>query len=241
MSEARKVYLTSMGLSAANKKQARQAALERAHEIRQFEIDLYWKRANYFWLFQAAVFAAIGLSWRAQGTPFPAILPVGLAALGTVTAWAGLLAAHSSKFWQRNWEHQIDMLEAEFEGNLYKTVYVSRAGTKWSLSGLSEGLSSCYIIFWILTLLILSFAVNPSWTFNICELSWPNSLEQQTLGCWLLTIAGAKYLYSLDTSLQGERREYSDDLIEGLEKSGSPQLRRDPKAKPYLVRRIPKI
>ena len=37
------------------------AALNRAHEIRKFEIELYWKRATYFWLLQAAVFTALGL------------------------------------------------------------------------------------------------------------------------------------------------------------------------------------
>lgn len=32
-------------------------ALEQAHDIRKFEIDLYWKRAAYFWTFIAATFA----------------------------------------------------------------------------------------------------------------------------------------------------------------------------------------
>ncbi len=32
-------------------------ALERAIDIRKFEIDLYWKRAAYFWTFIAATSA----------------------------------------------------------------------------------------------------------------------------------------------------------------------------------------
>ncbi|QNR65148.1 hypothetical protein IAQ67_14620 [Paenibacillus peoriae] len=32
-------------------------ALEMALDIRKFEIDLYWKRATYFWAFIAATFA----------------------------------------------------------------------------------------------------------------------------------------------------------------------------------------
>jgi hypothetical protein len=33
-------------------------ALDIALDTRKFEIDLYWKRANYFWLFVAAMFTA---------------------------------------------------------------------------------------------------------------------------------------------------------------------------------------
>jgi hypothetical protein len=33
------------------------AALALAHDIRKFEIDLYWKRATYFWAFIAVAFA----------------------------------------------------------------------------------------------------------------------------------------------------------------------------------------
>ncbi|PSJ55947.1 hypothetical protein C7I85_25910 [Mesorhizobium soli] len=43
------------------KTSVRIAALERAHEIRKFEIELYWKRATYFWILHGAVFTAIGV------------------------------------------------------------------------------------------------------------------------------------------------------------------------------------
>lgn len=32
-------------------------ALKYAHDIRKFEIELYWKRATYFWTFIGAAFA----------------------------------------------------------------------------------------------------------------------------------------------------------------------------------------
>ena len=38
-------------------KEIRTKALERALDIRKFEIDLYWKRAAYFWTFIAATLA----------------------------------------------------------------------------------------------------------------------------------------------------------------------------------------
>ena len=43
------------------RRQAREKALERAHDIRRFEIDLYWKRATYFWTLLAAVFGGFFL------------------------------------------------------------------------------------------------------------------------------------------------------------------------------------
>lgn len=38
----------------------RKKALEHALDIRKFEIELYWKRASYFWTFIAATFAGYG-------------------------------------------------------------------------------------------------------------------------------------------------------------------------------------
>ena len=39
-------------------KERMEAALEKAHEIRQFEIRLYWQRSLFFWGFEAAFFVA---------------------------------------------------------------------------------------------------------------------------------------------------------------------------------------
>ena len=40
-----------------NKTPKQEKALEHALDIRKFEIDLYWKRATYFWTFIGATFA----------------------------------------------------------------------------------------------------------------------------------------------------------------------------------------
>lgn len=39
-------------------------ALALALDIRKFEIDLYWKRATYFWAFIAAAFAGYALTYN---------------------------------------------------------------------------------------------------------------------------------------------------------------------------------
>lgn len=44
----------------AGTKSRLQEAYDKAHEVRQFEIELYWKRALYFWGFEAAFMLAFG-------------------------------------------------------------------------------------------------------------------------------------------------------------------------------------
>lgn len=231
-------------------KAVRQAALARAHDIRKFEIELYWKRANYFWLLQAAVFAAVGFTWRTEagagvppGLAISPIVPIGLAGLGTVSACAGWLASLGSKFWQRNWEHHVDMLEGEFEGHLYKTVYVGRSGTRWSVSGVSEGLSLCFFLFWALLLLVISFSVN-SWDLNPSHLSLSSfdGLAAQTLMAWVLTAVGLGFISRRGSQVTGERMQYPNDAsLEPPEVSGSSASTPEAKKRPHLIRREPGI
>ena len=149
MSEARKTYLRAAGLIAQNKRDARKAALDRAHDIRKFEIELYWKRATYFWVLQAAVFTAFGLIWKDAEASKWGLIPVALGCLGVLTALSGWLSSLGSKFWQSNWEHHIDMLEDEFEGRLHKTAWVGSMGVRWSVSGVNERLNSFFVVFWL--------------------------------------------------------------------------------------------
>ena len=43
-------------------------AIDVAFDIRKFEIDLYWKRAAYYWTFIAATFAAYSIFRRFAST-----------------------------------------------------------------------------------------------------------------------------------------------------------------------------
>jgi hypothetical protein len=240
MSSARLLYLKTVGLENDDKSGIRKAALDRAHEIREFEIELYWKRANYFWLLQAAVFAAVGLTWKAEAS-LSTLLPIGLAGLGVITSFAGWLAAKGSKFWQRNWEHQIDMLEGEFEGNLYKTIYVSPEGVGWSLTGVSERLSLCFVIFWILTLIGLSAHLN-HWTGNPSELSLAalTTHDVLTFTCWALTAFGSNLLMRPSTGIEGRIFNYPDDRSSQKMNTVAPTLI-SRKGKRRLIRREPNL
>jgi hypothetical protein len=152
----RNQYLNTLRLNDAA---AKSKALDRAHELRRFEIEHYWKRATYFWGFQIAIFAAFGLLWKdsslATTTPGSANpwspVTLALSGLGVLTALANSLSAHGSKFWQENWEKHIDMLEDEIEGRLHKTVWLSSKGKRsFSVSRVNEWLSYYFVVFWFL-------------------------------------------------------------------------------------------
>jgi hypothetical protein len=80
-------------------------ALKTALDVRKFEIELYWKRATYFWTFIAAVFVAFGAIWtRGDGGSASYGLQEILAGLGLVFSTAWWFVNKGSRFWQKNWE-----------------------------------------------------------------------------------------------------------------------------------------
>src|SRR6267378_6754839 len=83
-------------------------ALERALDIRKFEIDLYWKRATYFWTFIAATLAGF-VAVQASSSGNKTDLSVLLSNLGFVLSFGSLCVNRGSKFWQENWEYHVDM------------------------------------------------------------------------------------------------------------------------------------
>lgn len=125
-------------------------ALEHALDIRKFEIELYWKRATYFWTFIGAVFVGF-FAVQTFSVPLPPIPPnppnsdyasaiwnytsllisfretkadlsVVLSCLGLVFSFGWFCVNKGSKQWQENWENHVDLLEDEITGPLYKTV-----------------------------------------------------------------------------------------------------------------------
>ena len=156
-------YKKAFGLS-ENPKSDAEKALQLALDIRKFEIELYWKRATYFWAFLAVTLAgyftllvAKDVSLNEKGE---ALLTV--SCLGVVFSVAWYFVNRASKFWQENWEKHVDLLEDAVVGPIYKTV-LSDADlrfTKWwgpypfSVSKLNQLLS----LFVVLLFLVLAVA-----------------------------------------------------------------------------------
>ncbi len=98
--------------------------IDRAHEIRKFEIDLYWRRTTYFWTLIAAAFVAFFAIQSAKDLPAPtrSVLSFVVANLGLVFSIGWFFINRGSKFWQQNWEMQVDRLEKHRGENLYRLV-----------------------------------------------------------------------------------------------------------------------
>ncbi|SOB60142.1 conserved membrane protein of unknown function [Pseudodesulfovibrio profundus] len=135
----------------AGTKSRLQEAYDKAHEVRQFEIELYWKRALYFWGFEAAFMLAFGtLLAKGNGTTgqFYFLFLVSIFACFFTLLWR--VALKGSKQWQENWESHIDMLEECISGNLYKTVLHNKNNDVfYSVSKVNEAINSLIIAMWI--------------------------------------------------------------------------------------------
>lgn len=94
-------------------------AFKQAVDIRKFEIELYWKRAAYFWTFIGATFAAF-LAVQASDSPLRTDLSVFLSCIGLVFSFGWVCVNKGSKYWQENWEKHVDILEDSITGPLYK-------------------------------------------------------------------------------------------------------------------------
>lgn len=111
-------------------------ALWVALQNRNLEIELYWKRAAYFWTLSAAALAGyIALKEKSAGFDICKAIPlwdkniidtdmlsVLICCIGLVFSFAWYLANKGSKQWQENWEHHVDLLEDEVIGPLFKVV-----------------------------------------------------------------------------------------------------------------------
>lgn len=141
-------------------------ALKQALDIRKFEIELYWKRATYFWTFIGATMAGF-ITIQASSAQNKQDLSVILSCLGMVFSFAWVCVNRGSKFWQENWEKHVDVLEDKVTGPLYKIVMSRNSMSKnsekaihlitgpssISVSKINQIISLYVFVLWILLLL----------------------------------------------------------------------------------------
>jgi len=154
-------------------------AFKVALDTRKFEIELYWKRATYFWAFIAAAFVGFGAS---QSSPDKDFLSFFLSSLGFVLSLGWVFANRGSKQWQENWEHHVDHLEDKVTGPLFKTTlprakpggvrewvgHILVGPSAHSVSKINQLISLYIALMW----LVLVFRSAPQ-TWNL--LAWPCS------------------------------------------------------------------
>lgn len=135
----------------------RKEALKCALDVRKFEIELYWKRATYFWAFIAICFTGY-FTLLANDFDYIEWAILGVGILGYIFSYSWYFVNRGSKFWQNNWELHVDYLEDKIIGPLYKTIQDPKT-SKWhhirsqypsSVSKINQFLSLTMIISWMI-------------------------------------------------------------------------------------------
>ena len=119
-------------VESGNPSDRQKEALKSALDIRKFEIDLYWKRAAYFWTFIAASFAGYFAFQKESGSYIGSMCLI--TCLGFLFSVAWYFVNRGSKAWQRNWELHVDLLEDEVTGPIYKTLLNRYSPRFWKLT-----------------------------------------------------------------------------------------------------------
>ena len=120
-------YKSAFGIDPP-RKDILEKALEHALDIRKFEIELYWKRAAYFWTLIAVAFVGYFGILGAEHMAEKNFMAFVVACIGFLFTFAWFQVNRGSKRWQENWENHVDMLEDGVTGPLYKTVLSRPSG-----------------------------------------------------------------------------------------------------------------
>lgn len=124
---------------------------QQAWSAKNFEIELYWKRAQYFWAFQIAAFAGyfgvLSSDDYSSKTPKNPEILFFVICIGFITALAWAFINQGSKTWQRHWEIHVDMLEKSITGPLYQIVTSQKT---FSVSKINDIVSRFFVFVWVL-------------------------------------------------------------------------------------------
>lgn len=93
-----------------------------ALDIRKFEIELYWKRAAYFWTLIKASFAGYFALQNVDPAKRNDASIFVITCIGFVLSFAWQLVNRGSRYWQENWERHVDVLSERVIGPLYRTT-----------------------------------------------------------------------------------------------------------------------
>lgn len=186
MELSREQYLAQFQVNNSGKEVVtmQKEALERAWKNRDFEIELYWKRATYFWAFTAATFTGYFFVLRfAQDIANP-YLELVLSIMGFAFSLSWYLVNKGSKKWQENWEKHIDMLEDEITGPIYKSVLIRKAP---SVSGVNMKVSVFVTVIW--AFLIFQYFTKAPMVYSI-NIDLNNTLLIVILVWFILSLFG---------------------------------------------------
>ncbi|WP_421664984.1 hypothetical protein [Pantoea agglomerans] len=140
-------------------------AYDKAHDIRKFEIELYWKRTTYIWTLIAALITICGVMitayYRLEDKPDRSLAVLlgidSLAFFGCVITIISSNILKSGEYWQKNWEYHVNMLEPFFSGSLYSTHLHTYEARRYSIATLNYYF---YIVVQVLWLVLMAFTTS---------------------------------------------------------------------------------
>lgn len=137
-------------------------AYDSAHDIRKFEISLYWQRTAYVWGFIPLLIAGYGYFFvhffdsnvlEPNKTIYCTLMLItSLIGLVFTLSWRKML--QSSKFWQENWELSIAVLEKFITGNLHK-IHFHRYEKPYDRSSVHKIMLSLMLRFYVIWIVLV--------------------------------------------------------------------------------------
>lgn len=132
------------------KQKLEERKLDKALELRNFEIQLFWKRFNYFWLISAAALVGyVSVKERSDG-----ILLL-VACFGLVSSFSWTLLNIGSKWWQEAYEEKVKKYEGSLERGFFTNhdipvteLFIFKL-RRFSVSSIAVGISSFSVALWL--------------------------------------------------------------------------------------------
>ncbi len=171
-------------------------AFETALDTRKFEIELYWKRATYFWAFIAAMFVAYFAVFNSDKIDEIKGVTILISILGYFFSLGWYFVNRGSKYWQENWEAHVDMLGSKVQGELFRTIKKSNLEFKkyikeypFSVSKVNQLLSLIMLFTWFVLIIFSIF-------FSFDKLNYIGSISNILFVFLFLIIISLLFLLS---------------------------------------------
>lgn len=200
-------------------KELRDLALERAHDIRKFEIELTWKRATYVATFQGFLLAGLGLlvasaSMNAEELDFFKFI---VSIIGVVVSAAWFAINTASKRWQEHWENRIENLESDYSVR-YKTQPATQPNPNsrtYSISRTNIALSRFFWMAWSFAATVFAAKIiAPQWGLDQIILDFIESLNMDiyngfTLVIFIFTVGALFYCRNKLKKPQSKKQQHA--------------------------------
>ena len=133
--------------------------LEKAYDIRKFELEMYWKRATYFWGFIAVAYTAFFIVSNTKNE-IDKDYQFMVVCIGLIFSFAWYLVNRGSTYWVTNYERIIDAIEEKLGCEFYKlnlvpefSKYNLQHNYPFSVSRINIKVSLFILLTWVLLFL----------------------------------------------------------------------------------------